>query len=385
MFKNKIKNIIIVAHKFLTQPDDDLVIFLNKKEYDNVLHIRHSFSDAPDRRSYYTWYKNGEIYEEYRTKDYKKLSEPLIYLKEFYFTLKWVWQSRIKWDRYIGMDGLCVFFGNFLRLFEKVKHTIYWVIDFVPKGRFKSGLKDKIYHIVNIYGYKHADEMWDLSPRMAEGREKFLGIELSDYKLHKVVPQGAWCGRIKRYSYEECEKNTLVFMGHLLEKQGVHLVVKAIPEIIKKIPNFRFKIIGGGRYKKSLIQLARDLGVIQYCDFKGKIEDHREVEKEIAKSGLAIAPYIKKLDTWTYTYYADSGKAKTYLACSVPVLLTDITWNAGEIEKNKCGIIISECQEDIIAKITFLMSKNTNQVYRDNAFVYSQRFDYNSIFDRLNI
>ena len=372
------ENIVIVSHKFLTQPDDELVVFLKEKKYNNVLHIRHSFSDAPDKRSYYTWYKNGKIYKEHKTKDYKKFNEFFIYLKEFYFTFKWIWQSKIKWDYYIGMDGLCALFGNFLRFFRKVKKTVYWAIDFVPNNRFNSGIKNKIYHWINMQGYKKSDEMWDLSPRMAEARENFLGIKKNDYKLHKVVSQGAWTNRIKKYSYEECEKNTLVFMGHLLEKQGVQLVIKIIPEIIKKIPDFKFKIIGGGQYKEDLIKLAKDLKVIQYCDFKGKIESHKELENEIAKSCLAIAPYIKKLDTWTY--YADPGKVKTYLACGVPILLTDIPWNAKEIEKNKCGKIISENKNNIIAKIIEMMNENKNQEYRDNAIKYSKSFDYNLIF-----
>lgn len=376
------RNVIIVAHKFLTQPDDDLVIFLNSKKYDNVLYIRHSFSDASDRCSYFTWYKKGEVYREYRTKDYKGISEPLIYAKEFYFTWKWIWQSKISWDYYIGMDGLCVLFGNILRFFKRVKKTVYWAIDFVPE-RFNNKIKNKIYHFVNIQGYKTADEMWDLGSRMAGAREKFLGIKKSDYRFYRVVPYGKWVDEIKKYSYKECEKNTLVFMGHLLEKQGVQLVIKAIPRIIKKILGFKFKIIGDGQYKEELIKLAKDLDVLDYCSFMGKIEDIKELENEIAKSCLAIAPYIKKLDTWTH--YTDPGKVKTYLACGVPLLLTSIPWNAKEIEKNKCGIIISENEDDIITKILELMDKNKNQIFRDNAIKYSKAFDYKNIFSNLGL
>lgn len=380
----KNQNVVIVSHKFLTQPDDDLVIFLNKEKYDNVLHIRHSFSDAPDRSSWYAWYKNGKIYREHTTRDYKKLSEPLIYLKEFCFTWKWVWQSKVRWNRYIGMDGLCACWGNALRSFGKVKKTIFWAIDFVPKDRFKQRIKNRIYHWINIESYKKSDEMWDLSSRMAEARELFLDIKLTDYKVHKVVPYGAWCDKIRKYSCEECEKNTLVFMGHLLEKQGVQLVIQAIPLIIKKIPTFRFKIIGNGQYKEDLIKLAKSLGVIQYCDFKGKIKNHRELENEIARSCLAIAPYIKKFDKWTY--YADPGKVKAYLACGLPVLLTDIPWNAKEIEENKSGMIISEERRDIVDKIILLMNnKVINQKYRESAIRYSERFNYEKIFSNLNL
>lgn len=377
------KNIIISSHKFLTQPDDDLVLFLNENKYNNVLHIRHSFSDAPDRRSLATWYKEGVIYKEFKTSDFKNWPEIFIYIKEFIVTIKWILKSGLIWDKFIGMDGLCVLFGNFLRFFGKIKTTVYWAMDFVPENRFNEGLKNKIYHWINIQGYKKSDEMWDLSPRMAEAREKFLNIKKSDYKFHRVVPYGVWLDRIKRYDYDHCEKNTLVFMGHLLEKQGVQLVIRIIPEIIKIIPNFKFKIIGGGNYKDNLVKLAIELNVLEFCDFKGKIEDIKILEQEIAKSCIAIAPYIKELDTWTY--YADPGKVKTYLACGVPVLLTDIPWNAKDIKNRKCGLIINEDSEDLINKILFLMDIKDNQEFRNNSLVYSKTFDYNNIFSNLSL
>jgi glycosyltransferase involved in cell wall biosynthesis len=279
------------------------------------------------------------------------------------------------------MDGLCVYWGNLLRLLGKVNKTVYWAIDFVPENRFKSHIKNLIYHWINVRGYKNADEMWDLSPRMAVAREKYLGVRMNDYKSHKVVPYGAWTKRIKKYQYNECEKNTLVFMGHLIEKQGVQLVMNAIPELIKNTPDFRFKIIGDGHFKDNLIALANDLRVINHCDFKGKIHDHLELEKEIAKSCLAIAPYIKELDTWTQ--YTDPGKVKTYLACGVPVLLTDVPWNAKNIEDNRCGKIISESHDDIVSAINEFMRSQINQEAREQANKYSHSFDYEGIFDQL--
>ncbi len=379
----KTKNIIIVAHKLTTQPDDDLVFFLNKKKYSNVLHIRHSFSDAKDRRSFFTWYKKGKVFNKSKTTDYNNFPEFLIYLKELFFTLKWIFMTRVKWDTYIGMDGLCVMFGNILRSIGQVKKTIYWAIDFVPDKRFESKFKNNIYHFININGYKNSDEMWDLSPRMVDARKKYLNISKSEYKNIKVVPYGVWSDRIKKYKYLECEKNTIVFMGHLLEKQGVQLIIKILPKLIKHNPNIHFKIIGAGRFKEDLIKLAKELKVYKYCDFKGKIKDHRILENEIAKSCIAVAPYIKELDNWTY--YADPGKVKTYLACGVPVLLTDLPWNAKDIEKDKSGMIIREDEKDIISKVFNLMDGKKNQIYRDNAVGCSLKFDYKNIFKALEI
>ena len=377
------KNIVIVTHKFLPFPDDDLVLYLNKNKKDNVLHINHYYGRAETRRSIATWYKHGEVYKIFKSLEALKLPEFIIYLKEFLYTLIFVFRSGLKFDYYIGLDGMCTFFGIFLRSLKKVKKVSYWAMDFVPENRFRSGIKNLIYHKINTFGYKNADEMWDLSPRMADAREEFLGIKKDSYRKHKVVPYGMWFDRIKRYSYEECEKNTLVFMGHLLEKQGVQLVLEAIPEILKKIPDFRFKVIGTGNYKGKLEERVKELKLENHVDFLGKIDRNEDLEEEIAKSCIAIAPYIAKLDAWTK--YADPGKVKTYLACGVPVLLTDVPWNAKEIEKMGCGKIIKEDPKEVVKKIIELMDGKINQKCRDKAEEYSKSFDYVNIFEEIGL
>jgi glycosyltransferase involved in cell wall biosynthesis len=79
-----------------------------------------------------------------------------------------------------------------------------------------------------------------------------------------------------------------------------------MPDILERIPDFQFKIIGGGRYRRALEQLAESMGVAHRCTFLGKIEDIRELERQVARSAVAIAPYVRALDTWTA--YADPGR-----------------------------------------------------------------------------
>ena len=376
------KNIVIVVHKFHTNPDDDLVLYLNNRKVNNVLHVKHSFSDAKDRCSYYVWYENGTIYEKDRTKDYRWLPEPLIYLKEFIFTRYWIRKSNIKWDMYIGMDGLCANFG--LHMTKKyVRKVICWNLDFVPNNRFRSKIKNYIYRKININAFKKVDEMWDHTQKMVEEKKRFLGIKPSDYESHRVVPLGVWYNRIRRYDYTDCEKYALVFLGHLLPKQGVQLVLQAIKEIIKRIPDFEFKIIGSGQYEGELRRLMSDLKIENYVSFLGRIESDQEMENEIAKCSLGIAPYIRNLDTFTQ-YGGDPGKVKIYLGCGLPVLLTDVPWIAKKIEENGCGDIISEDIEEIAEKITlYLLDSKLNQSCREKAREYAKKFDNEAIFDRI--
>jgi len=370
--------IVIVTHKFLTQPGDALVTFLKRNKSADVLYICHSFSDAKDRCSSFSWYKNGSLFREGKTRDFRGFPELLIYLKELHFTLLWIFRSGIVWDVYIGMDGLCILFGNILRFFGRVKRTVYWAMDFVPQRRFKSRWENFFYRRINISGYRRADEMWDLSPRMAEARERSLGVRPSLYRTRKVVPYGVWLEEVQTYPYESCDRNTLVFMGHLLEKQGVQLVIDAMPAILVRLPDFRFKIIGDGRFRVVLETLAHDLRVNDRCLFLGKIDDHAVLQKAIATSCAAIAPYIRALDTWTV--YADPGKVKEYLACGVPVLLTDVPWNAREIEAAGCGVVIGEERQSIVDAVVRAFDPETNAVMRHRARGYAQTFNYSHIF-----
>ena len=118
-------------------------------------------------------------------------------------------------------------------------------------------------------------------------------------------------------------------------------------------------------------------------DFLGKIEKNEDLENEIAKSCVAIAPYIEKLDTWTK--YADPGKVKTYLACGVPVLLTGVPWNAKEIEKMGCGKIIEENVGSIVSSFLELHQGVINDKYRKQALSYISKCDYKNIFKELSL
>lgn len=378
------KNIVIVAHKFLQQPDDDLVVYLNNKSYENVLHILHSFPDAQDRCSKYIWYKNGKIYKEIKSYDFRAFPEVVVYLKEFFYTFKWIVTSKVTWDLYIGMDGMLTSVGIILKKTGKIKRVVFWAMDLVPKGRFKGTLgrfKNLIYKRINTYSYTGCDELWDISPRMKEARYKFLGIPTNGYRYQKLVPFGVWLNRIGHYTYNQCKKTTIVFMGHLLEKQGVQLVIEALPEITKIYPNIKFAIIGDGKYKEELVRLARKCGVESRCEFLGRIQKHEELEHIIAQCAIAVAPYMKSLDTWTY--YADPGKVKVYLACGVPVVLTNLPWNAKNIEKQRCGIIVEPTIKSVREAIITLLDPKTNESYRKAATTFANDYNYETMFSYL--
>jgi len=225
----------------------------------------------------------------------------------------------------------------------------------------------------------NADETWNVSNRIAEGREKIRGLSRKTYNKQKVVPIGVWIDRVKRLPFGKIKKNQLLFVGNLLEKQGVQIVLDSIPDIVKKLPDFHFLVVGGGEYESTLKQKVKMLKLEKHVTFTGWIKEREKLDTIMADSAVAIAMYDKKKDT--FTYYADPTKLKDYLSAGLPILLTDVPHNAKDIENNKCGIIIEYDKGSIFqAVVSIMKDEGKLRGYRQNALKYIKQFEWIKIF-----
>jgi len=372
------KKIIIATHVYATGPAQDLEEYLVKLKINKLLFIGHPLFYVPGRKgSCYKKYTNGNLIKEKNLPNWK-IQSPLSYVKDVLLTFWWVFLTEEKWDLYIGLGNINAFVGIWLRRLGKTKKVVFYTIDYVPK-RFENKTLNALYHWVDKFCVKNADQTWNLSSRMAEAREKQKGMKQSIYNKQVTFPIGIWFDRIKRLPFEEIEKHTLVYMGHLLEKQGVQLVLEAIPEIVKEIKDFKFVIIGSGEYEGTLKKMRKDLNIEKYVEFKGYVKDHKDIENMLARCACGVAMYNKEVDTWTY--YADPGKVKVYLATGLPIIITDVPHIARQIEDVKCGVVIDYKKEDLVNAIVSLMkNKDLLKKYRENASEFAKQFDWNVMF-----
>lgn len=167
-------------------------------------------------------------------------------------------RKKIKYDYYVGAGTLDCLAGLLLKKIGRVNNVIFYSIDFVPI-RFRNKALNFIFHQIEIFCIKNSDKVWNVSPRIAEGRKKFLHISEKKY-MQDIVPIGIWNDKIKKRPLSRVKKHQVLFMGHLLEKQGVQVVLDALPVVIKKIIDLRFIIVGGGEYKNELEVKVKDLG-----------------------------------------------------------------------------------------------------------------------------
>ena len=223
-----------------------------------------------------------------------------------------------------------------------------------------------------------SDEVWFMTPRLLEVRRKEKILPKRPESVYKMVTAPIDLGNSPRVNLEEVDFHSAVFLGLLSENQGVQEILRAVPEIIKIIPDFRFNIIGSGHFEAELKNLVRELHLDSYVDFKGFIPDEGKVRKTIARSGVALALY--KPDKYSFTQFADSGKIKIYLSCQTPVVLTRVPYIAEEVERYQAGLVINFEKEELKrALIRILSDKELNRRCRENALRLAEAYDVNKV------
>jgi len=373
----KDKKVILICHFSSTAFMQHLEEFLIRNKVGKLLSIIHPLHPKEAHvGSHFYICKDGEIKKKYQI-GVLIMPELFHYMKDSILNLWWIASSKEKWDLCIAANNLNAFSAIWLRKLGLIKKVVFYTVDFVP-NRFNNKILNNFYHWVEKFAVTHADETWILSPRVREGRRKYLGLDKIFDQKQILVPEGVWIDRINR-KQKNGDQRTAIFAGHLKERMGVQFVIRAIPLVLKKIPDFKFIIIGKGDYKEKLEKIVKKLKLEKHVMFKGYIKDHQQVEELIASCAVGVAPYTK--DESNLTFYADPAKTKLYLGAGIPVVMTDTFYNAYDIEKAGAGIVARENEEKIArAIITILENKKRWQLYKKNALKFAKQFDHNLIF-----
>lgn len=377
--KMKLKRLhfVIVSHIFATGPALDLEEYLQGK-VKNLLFIGHPFSFAQDKRSFYRFYQNGKFKKEHKAISLV-LPQLFLNLRDVFYTFWWV-LPREKFNYYIGSDSMTAFLGLILKALGKVDNVILYTIDYMPQ-RFTNPLLNWLYHFFDRICLKYCKTVWNVSPMMVEAREKYDGIIRTDHAPQIVVPLGIWYKRVPKLPLSKKDKFTVVFMGHLIAKQGVDLVIKTMPKTLREIPQAKLLIIGTGDYESNLKKLVYNLKIENTVIFTGFVENHQEVEKMLAQSTVAVAMY--KPDKLSFTNWSDPGKLKNYLAAGLPIFLTKVPHLAYELQEKRCGFVVPYDEKKLADEIiSLLLDRRKLSEYSQNAINFAKQFDWDKVFTK---
>jgi len=344
--------------------------FLEKRGEEHIL-VRHSL--FPGVASRVAKFSKGEFDE--RFYGFKNPPFFLRTIQEQLVTFYIIFKTKEKVDLFIGIDPLNVFSGIAAQKLGKVKKTVFYTADYAHQ-RFENPLMNWIYHCFDRFGIRNADQVWNVSTRIVEQRRK-QGVSVENNFL---VPNSPTFESAKRLPYSEINKYDLVIVSHLTKAIGFPLVFEAVKNISQKYEDLRLLVIGGGPDEEELKELAQELGMGDKIIFLGRMP-HEKVLEILSQSAVGLALYTGG-EPWTE--FGDSMKAREYMACGLPVIMTDIPSTADDVEKNKAGLVINFERKALEEAVDYLFSSPEDYLkMRENAIQLARENDIFKVLDKL--
>jgi len=275
-------------------------------------------------------------------------------------------------DAWFGFNPLACGRGLVSRRLDHARQVVLWSVDFVP-GRFGRTPLTPLYDRLDRLCCSRADARIELSAAAREARNRHHGFHHEPVPT-LVVPMGAWLARVPTAPEDGAAARRVVYLGHLVPRQGVDLLLEAIARLHRRGSAVEADVIGGGPMAAELRALASGLGLDAIVRFHGFVEDHRRIEELLAGASIAVAPYRPAPDS--FTAYADPGKLKAYLAAGLPIVLTAVPPLASELAASAGAELISFDPEALADAVQRGLDPVSWRRRRAAALEYAKRFDW---------
>ncbi|MFA9288657.1 MAG: glycosyltransferase [Weeksellaceae bacterium] len=128
----------------------------------------------------------------------------------------------------------------------------------------------------------------------------YPGIDIADYKTQKKT-----------------KKPSILYLGRLKKYKSIDVVIEAMTDIIKKYPDARLTIAGFGEYQTQLEDLTFKLGLEDFIDFTGKVNEKKK-NALLAESWVFVQPSF--MEGWGITVIEANASGTAVIASDVPGL-----------------------------------------------------------------
>ena len=357
---------VVVVGQLKTSLTETLELYLKPRTKElGIIGIMSPFAPKNDSRC--TLYLNGKEQQTWRLPAYtiklvKWWNYPLQTVSYFIFIYNYFYSIRKlnrKFDLFIGVSTFSALYGYILKKLGIVNKVIYYCLDFYPdpKSYGFRGWVNFVFRKLEPFLVKHVDFVWDLSEKIKTAREDFLQVDPKSYHT-TIVPVGYNESISRVVPLEKRNRWDIGFIGSISENQGLQLMVKTLPTLLKKFPHLKIHIIGHGTYAKEFKELVQKEKLNDYIIFHGFVSKEEDAYEIISHCVIGLAPYTGgRNDNAVFT---EPGKPKLYMLLGVPIIITEQTRISVDIAKYGAGERIKYNEKDFLTAFEKMIADDTN-------------------------
>jgi glycosyltransferase involved in cell wall biosynthesis len=165
------------------------------------------------------------------------------------------------------------------------------------------------------------------------------------------------------------ERTTLVFIGELQKRKGLHVLFPALKEVMAAGVDFRLLIFGSGPEEAHLRQMARELGIGDRVAFQGYVPNGRDLFDSLHEADAFVLPSIGAEGVPRATHEA--------MAMGCPVIATDVGSTAWQL-RDGGGVVVPPGDVQALAEqiIRILRDARLRQQLADNGLRNAREHTY---------
>ena len=197
----------------------------------------------------------------------------------------------------------------------------------------------------------------------------YNGIDTQQFSSHRK--DGALAKRLGIVT-----SPSVICFRNLRPIYNVEMLIKAIPLILKQIPEAKFIIGGEGEQRNYLESLANSLGIMGSCSFEGLIP-HDELPR-----------YLVSADVYVSTSLSDSTSLSLQeaMACELAPVVTDLPANREWVTDGESGFLVPVNDVQMLAdRIAYLLSDQAvrQEFGRIGRGIIKERAEYSREMERM--
>lgn len=207
----------------------------------------------------------------------------------------------------------------------------------------------------------------------------------TDPKKIKIIYFGIDIEKFKPFPKDENLKEKLnifsspviISLRSLTPGYDLETLIRAIPIVLKEMPDAKFIIAGKGEEENYLKDLAESLRILENIEFVGKIPHHD------------LPKYLILADIYVSTSLSDGGLAVSTaeaMACGLPVVITDSGDNKKWVKNGENGFITPLKNPKVLSEKIIYLLKNENlrkKMGKLNREIIKEKYNYYKEMDKV--